>query len=103
MYRTKCSVRDGCSPPAPTVTVTSNHCPRLTESGAAIFGVCFGSKELCDALYSGVNCSSCPLHTGDVAPAETNRPRQNTNAATLHAIHCARLLPMFIPSPIQYL
>src|SRR5499427_117928 len=60
MYRTKCSPSDGCSPPAPTVMVTSNHWPRFTESGATIFGVCFGSTALRSSLYSGVNCSSWP-------------------------------------------
>src|SRR5215468_230974 len=44
--------------------VTSNHWPRFTESGATIFGVCFGSTALRSSLYSGVNCSSCPARTG---------------------------------------
>src|SRR5215468_4931118 len=49
----KCSLREGCSPPAPKSTVTSNHCPRLTEFGAVIFGVCFASMELRCCLNSG--------------------------------------------------
>src|SRR3989338_9268603 len=76
MYRTWCSVREGWSPPAPTLTVTSNHCPRLTWSGAATnFGVCFASGELRTCLYSGVNCSSCPAKAGNASPIARKIPR----------------------------
>src|SRR5262247_3270008 len=64
MYRTKCSPRDGCSPPVPTVRVTSNPWPRSTESGAPISAVCFGPTARRGSWYSGVNCSSCPARTG---------------------------------------
>src|SRR5438034_1247696 len=60
MYRTKCSCSEGCTEPAPTVTVTSNHCPRFTESGASILGVCFSSYDRRTSRNSGVNCSACP-------------------------------------------
>src|SRR5215510_14279176 len=71
MYRTKCSPSDGCSPPLPTVMVTSNHCPRFTLSGATIFGVCFGSTALRSSLYSGVNCSSWPAWVRGVGATRT--------------------------------
>src|SRR5207247_330198 len=57
---TKCSDSDGWVDPAPTVTVTSNHCPRFTESGASILGVCFSSYDRRTSRNSGVNCSACP-------------------------------------------
>src|SRR5437773_7133576 len=60
MWRTKCSDSDGWVDPAPTVTVTSNHCPRFTESGASILGVCFSSYDRRTSRNSGVNCSACP-------------------------------------------
>src|SRR5262245_65515090 len=57
--------------------VTSNHWPRFTESGATIFGVCFGSTALRSSLYSGVNCSSCPARAG-----RPGRVRATRTAAT---------------------
>src|SRR5690242_21572609 len=71
-----CSASEGWSAPGPTVTVTSNHWPRFTESGAEIFGVCFGSYEVCDSLNSGVNCSSCPACR---SPAIASRTPRTTN------------------------
>src|SRR2546421_8969318 len=59
MSRTKCAASDGWTEPAPTVTVTSNHWPRFTESGASIFGVCFSSYDRWTSRYSGVNWSAC--------------------------------------------
>src|SRR5262245_60836272 len=69
-----CSDSEGCSPPAPTVTVTSNHCPRFTASGAASFGVCLGSKLLRTSLNSGVNCSSWPARGASGSASSTPRP-----------------------------
>src|SRR5438046_2448346 len=79
MYRTKCSASDGWADPAPTVTVTSNHWPRLTESGASILGVCFSSYERRSSRYSGVNCSAWPCAPTRAAPGA----RIRTAAATM--------------------
>src|SRR6266516_7505785 len=87
----ECSLREGCSPPAPMLTVTSNHWPRLTESGATIFGVCFGSKEVRNCLYSGVNCSSCPPHTGCVAAPMIDTPRATPTAHLTHGVESLRI------------
>src|SRR5437773_10005155 len=76
MYRTKCSASDGWADPAPTVTVTSNHWPRFTESGASILGVCFSSYDRRTSRHSGVHCSACdsaPTRAGVGTRASTAR------------------------------
>src|SRR6266705_955485 len=92
----ECSLREGCSPPAPMLTVTSNHWPRLTESGATIFGVCFGSKKVRNGFYSGVNCSSCPPHTGCITDPMIDTPRAPPTATTVHLPHNVESLRIFL-------
>src|SRR5207249_11693340 len=93
----ECSLREGCSPPAPMLTVTSNHWPRLTESGATIFGVCFGSKEVRNCLYSGVNCPSCPPHTGGVTAPMIDTPRATATTTPVHLTHGVESLRIVLP------
>src|SRR5207245_10357992 len=80
MYRTKCSCSEGCTEPAPTVTVTSNHCPRFTESGASILGVCLSSYDRRTSRDSGENCSAWrDALTRAVPGASTDAPTATTD------------------------
>src|SRR4030095_4824646 len=76
--------------------VTSNHCPRLTESGAVIFGVCFGSKDVPNSLNSGVNCSSCVAPVDrPVSPGRTTLKKSAT--AKTVPLRCAKPFVILFP------